>query len=419
MYSFFSKIYKYFNSKAVHTNDSKNKMPLNKQKIFLQKFSEPVDDYERSYFKYKCFIKYHYYGRSWQLILYNLGAMFIYPFLHYKLLKKGREASNRNEADAFDAVVENVPRLPNKDVIPIEIAQQYENVIDIEEIKYGNAFLNPSSEKICSELKKRYFKNFYFRVIVMLKLAQFTQYLEDYSPSAIVFYSCEREFAGPLQTLLCEQNDARYESFMHGDYLYTLAFAFQRYSLYYVWDQAYEKMFDELRCSSPMKAYTPDKLKGIAKKLDDRECRYFATYYFSAESKDSVKKIGEVFDKFQGLDLRCKIRPHPRFSNLKLLNEVFSDIEIEDTTSISVADSITNSLYIIGLNTTVLSQAYFSDKEIVIDDISNREEYLELESRGYIMMSRPHWLLSELVHSLDSGSPYDSTFEFVDKASYD
>ena len=89
-------------------------------------------------------------------------------------------------------------------------------------------------------------------MIIMQKLGQFSRYLECYQPEVIAFYSCEREFSGPLQSLLCERSGAKYISFMHGDYLSTLSFEIQRFSLYYVWDESYIQMFKALKGASPM-----------------------------------------------------------------------------------------------------------------------------------------------------------------------
>ena len=199
---------------------------------------------------------------------------------------------------------------------------------------------------------------------------------------------------------------------MHGDYLYQLCFAFQRYTRYYTWDKTYNAMFNNLRCNFPMTIYKPDKLKGIAEKIDNHECRYFATYYFSDETKESAKKIYKIFKAFSDIGLRCKIRPHPRFSDISMLLKVFSDIEIENFKAYSLSDSIRDSMYIIGLNTTVLSEGYFSGKNIVIDNMSMEARYLELKNKGYIMMSRPHLLLSELADSVKNKQFYDENYKF-------
>lgn len=406
MISFFKDIYKRINNKAVH-GANEERMPYKMQLKYLSRFSEPADDFERSYYKYKCFCEYCYYRRKWVLVIFNIGAMLLLPFLHFNLRKAKKKD---HQVERVDAVVENIPRLPNTDVIPEELLHKFGMKKEVKNIEYSESFLSDEAEDICRELRKRYFFHFYYRMIVIQKLGQFSRYLECHQPDAVIFYSCEREFSGPLQTLLCEKCNAQYISFMHGDYLSTLSFAFQRYSSYYVWDESYKDMFSKLRCASPMIVYRPQKLKGTAMEISDEACTYFATYYFSDETRSEALKIHEVFKEFEAYGLRTKIRPHPRFSNAEMLNDIFSDIEIENPKRVAVAESITNSLFIIGLNTTVLSEAYFSGKRVVIDDISSYEKYSELKTRGYIMMKRKHILLSNLRDGIYKG--YDGKFAF-------
>lgn len=407
IYSFLKKLYRRLSAKIVF--GEKDSMSLEEQKAYLAAFPDPKDDYERSFFKYKCFFEYCYHDRAWVKLLYNVGACLILPFVRLKLTHISPKASERT----VDALYENVPRLPNDDILPDIVKEQHKITADIIEINYEGIFLDPCAKDICLELKKRYFFSFYFRLIVMIKLAQFSQYLQTYHPKAILFYSCERDFSGPLLTLLCERKGSRYEAYMHGDYIFTLCFAFQRYSTYYTWDELYNEMFQQLRCDFPMVVYVPGKLKGIAKKKDDRTCRYFATYYFSDESKQSASIIHEAFKTMHRHGLRCKIRPHPRFSDIDMLRRLFSDFEIEDTRAYPLADSIQDSFFVIGLNTTVLSQAFFSNKTVVIDDISDPRRYQQLESRGFIMLRRPHRTLSEVMQSLEKDFPYDDSWAFM------
>lgn len=409
MVTFLKNLYKKLNTGVVHGSGKKT-MPLDAQKRFLEAFPEPRDDYERSYFKYRCFGAYCYYGRKWMLTLYNLGAMVLLPYVTLVLKRRGK--GRKITETPVDAVVENVPRLRNEDVIPDELTAAFTSVHQIESLEYQKGFLTAEGAAICSRLRSRYFWQFYFRLIVTIKLALFNHYLYDYGPKVIAFYGVEREFPAPLQTLLCEELGAEYVSFMHGDYLYALCFAFQRHSRYYTWDEAYNRMFTQLRCRFPMTVYQPRKLSGIARKQEEQECGFFATYYFSDETRACAEKIREVFDCFARQGLRCKIRPHPRFSDLPMLREVFAGYHIEDPGACPLADSITDSVYTVGLNTTVLSQAYFSGKKVAIDDISMPEAYLELKDKQYIMLNRPHALLSQLMAEMEEQNPYDASCRF-------
>lgn len=406
---FLKNIYKKLHGNSVHGAQNE-RLSVGEQKKYLEKFADPKDDYERSFFKFKCFCEYCYHKKKWLLFIYNLGAMVLYPFIYWGL--KARGAGKKKSEFSYDAVVENVPRLRNYDVIPDELTNSFHSVKEIEEIDYKKAFLSPKAIEICKVLRKRYFLHFYFRLIVTIKLAQFNEYIQDYNPKKIVFYSCEREFSGPLQTLLCEMEGSEYISFMHGDYLYAICFAFQRYSRYYTWDAAYNSMFKKLRCNFPMTIYQPKKLSGIADCLDEHECGFFATYYFSDETQECAEKIHSVFQEFENAGLKCKIRPHPRFSDTEMLKRVFADMVIENPINYSLADSITDSLYTVGLNTTVLSQAYFSGKKVVIDDISMRKQYLELKEKEYIMLNRPHVLLTDVRKEVKENNHYDSTYKF-------
>lgn len=399
-------LYRIINSKAVHGVDIE-RMPYNDQMEYLKRFPDPRDDFEGSYFKYKCFAEYCYFKRKWILVFYNIGAMFLLPFVYSKMKKAN---NSKRLIEKVDAIIENVPRLPNADVIPEELRDGFRTIKEVDHIEYTDSCLTDKANEIYKELRKRYFFHFYYRMIVLQKLGQFSMYLKCYAPKAIVFYSCEREFSGPLQALLCERSEAEYISFMHGDYLSTLSFAFQRYSVYYVWDEAYQKMFEELRCCCPMPIYRPKKLKGIAEVIDEQKCSFFTTYYFSDETRAEAEIIHEVFSEFKKYGLRTKVRPHPRFSDLEMLQDVFYDIEIEKPEDRSLGDSITCSLFIVGLNTTVLSEAYFSGKKVVIDDISNVDKYKQLDERGYVMTRRPHMLLSELREKIYRN--YDNSYAF-------
>ena len=149
-----------------------------------------------------------------------------------------------------------------------------------------------------------------------------------------------------------------------------------------------------------MPVYQPAKLKGTAIAINEEDCKYFATYFFSDETIEEALTIYRIFKKFEQYGLKTKVRPHPRFSDTQMLKEVFSDIEIEDPRDCGIADSITYSLYTVGLNTTVLSEAFFSGKKVVMDDMSNTKKFRSLDERGYIMIKRPHILLSELEKGL-------------------
>lgn len=392
----------------VITDPNEEHMPFEAQKAFVDRFPDPKDDYDRSYYKYLCWKAYFFSNKKLLMLLFNIGAMLVLPVAAIKL-KNNYKRFTKENMQKYDAVLENVPRLPNKDVIPQEILDTYKRTVDIKEMNYIDGILGEKGCLICKELRKRFFFSFYYRLIVALKIAQFETYIIKYQPAALVFYSYEREFSGPLQSYLCELYDCKFISYMHGDLVYSMAFAFQKYSEHYIWGEEYYDLFDSLRCVFDIKTYTPKKLEGIATALPDDRCSYFATYYFSNETRECAEKIREIFDAFKEKGLLCKIRPHPRYSDIIMLKDVFQDYYIEEPKTYPLSESITQSLFIIGLNTTVLSQAYYSGKKVVIDDITKAGEYQELIKKKYVMLSRPHVKLTDLIRSEHI---YDSSFKF-------
>ena len=79
-----------------------------------------------------------------------------------------------------------------------------------------------------------------------------------------------------------------------------------------------------------------------------------------------------------------------------LLEETFEGYLIEDC-SWTLADSMECSEYIAAYNSTVLAEAYYSEKKIVIDDYVDPEKFQNMIDRDYIMLSRPHKLMSEII----------------------
>ena len=102
--------------------------------------------------------------------------------------------------------------------------------------------------------------------------------------------------------------------------------------------------------------------------------------------------------KLQRKGQKCKVRPHPRFSDLNLIKELFQgEILIEDTSKTTIEESLECSYLTIAFASTVLSQAYYSGKIIVIDNISNPKRFNQLREMKYILIDKANMLFSEVV----------------------
>ena len=103
--------------------------------------------------------------------------------------------------------------------------------------------------------------------------------------------------------------------------------------------------------------------------------------------------------------MKCSIRPHPRYSNLKLINDIFKDtnINIEDAKKVSVESSMENTENIIGLKSTVLLQAYYGGRQIILDDLSDINLFNVLHDSGYILLKKEYKLLSDVINCHKKG----------------
>lgn len=237
-----------------------------------------------------------------------------------------------------------------------------------------------------------------------MELATHSHILINYNPEVVFVYINERNIASPVLTSMYENESRELCSFMHGEYPLQLIMAFMSFSKYYVWDDSYINMFrNDLRCQiKEYVVYTPKKLR---KKwdLENNVPTYFCTYYFSGESEESVIKVAEALLKFHKKGKQCSVRPHPRdLLHRKLLEETFkgTDICIENALEFPLKDSLGRTEYVVGLQSTVLSEAFIEGKQIVLDDFSDGEHFDILQMQKFNVLNKPHLLFSELINQV-------------------
>lgn len=79
------------------------------------------------------------------------------------------------------------------------------------------------------------------------------------------------------------------------------------------------------------------------------------------------------------------------------VRRLFSDFEIEVNAEVGIETSILRTRHVIGLYSTVLYQAHINHVPVVIDDLTEPERFAQLRSLRYIMLDKPHELLSALL----------------------
>ena len=388
------KVYRFIAHKYIYNFENQHSSQA-EQKAFISKLKTAEDDFDLAVDHYICVMDYFF--PVWVRIILNIIGFFLWPVLFFVYFFKGIK-KNELVSERKVTIVEG--QVGIKDILPSAFSERYQNVEVVK--KTGEPLIDKVAAKIFLKSAMCNLHRPYFNLIVLARMAEACGTAYAYQPEALCFYARERDFAVPLITLYCEKKGLEFVSFMHGDYLKTIDKSYMRFSKYYVWDSYYVEMFEELNwISNQFEVYLPQKLQGITKPRENDTYEYFATYYFGAESRKRIDGVKRAFDILNEHGYKCKVRPHPRFSDLEYLSSVFCDYVMEDCKTVSLEESLENSRYTVALNSTVLAQTYYSGKEFVIDDYSDPERYELLKERAYIMLNKPHKLLSELLENVD------------------
>lgn len=365
---------------------------LQEWEAFLNSLPVPKDSIDAAFNKYQCRMHYFPWHKRLFINILGLGAL---PVELYYLARSSQSIKSMNKGTAVLEKSRDVPGF--EDIFPAELYDEFDvRVVENFNKKFG---------VLCREARALLFKcmakhpfHFFFLYFVYMELAAHSHFLLKYNPEATVVYVNERNVASPVITELYEKDGRELISFMHGEYLLQLVQGFMRFSRYYIWDKSYIEMFRWLRCDmGRYMVYTPGKLQ---KKwnLEDHGTPFFCTYYLSDQSKESILRLGGILERLEAQGKHCKVRPHPRdIQYMKEILDSFKNITLEDAGKIPLKKSLEMTQYVVGLNTTVLSEAYAEGKQIVIDDISDKERFADAKRRGAMVFTKKYLLLSELV----------------------
>lgn len=379
--------------------DDSNAIPDTKKwDFFLACLPAVKDSIDCAYNKYKCRM---YYFPLYKKIIANILGLGAVPVMLFFLLKSNKSILPMRKGIAVLEKSRDVPQYD--DIFPEDLYKQYK-------VEVAENF-NKKFGILCKEAKKLFWKSvkkhplsFFYNYFVYMELAAHSYFLLTYNPEATIVYVNERNVASPIITELYEKDGRQFISFMHGEYLRQLVSGCMSFSKYFIWNKSYIAMFEGLSCQiKSYEVYTPGKLK---KKWNFESTipEYYCTYYLSGQSKESILKLGELLEMLEKHGKKCKVRPHPR--NLQYTKEILSSfihITIENSKVVPLKDSLASTQYVIGLNTTVLSEAYAEGRKVVIDDISDPRHFEDSKNRGAAAFVRDHILFSELINNTTSG----------------
>jgi len=381
------KLQKYLNLISAKTSVDLFDYSYKSQKKILDSFRDPSSLTERSYFQYKCQM----FGQSSFIkVIQNFSALIILVYYlikpFEKFIPRDLNKSGNNAVFLRDGI--------NIDVIPVSLQKQYGEISEYP-IK-GKIYLCNDDKKFIIKNLIKYWCSPFFSLKCLAKLARYSKIIHNCYPSAIITHN-EYSFTCSFLTDYCHYYGVKHINIMHGEKLFNIRDSFVKYDSFYVWDQYYAKLLVDLRADK--KQFKIDKPSSL--ELDVNKCNtclFEYTYYLGNENKNELLNIRENLLKTKtALDKIC-IRYHPRYCDEKQINNIFKEFKIENPHETTLAVSLSKTKYVVSLYSTVLYQAYEIGKKIIIDDVTNREKYKKLKNLQYIMINRPHRLLSEFIN---------------------
>ena len=363
--------------------DSLFSYDVNKQKKYIAKLGNPRDQIERSYFQYRCQMQLN--GKAITAIL-NLIS---FPLVIVYFIKYGRKTEVHNSKQKKviffrDGKPENI--------LPKSLKEKYKKV------EY-----NPDEGMILTKKDKEFIKRIIYRypfswqfiLKCMIKLGKYSFAIKKYSPTVVVVCA-EYSFTSSVLTYYCNQRNIMHINVMHGEKLYYMRDSFFEFNECYIWDKYYENIFLSLKAAR--KQFI---IEAPASLQFDRELiksnLYDYTYYLGAESEKVLRLISVILKQLCNSGNKISVRPHPRYSNIKLVKEIFSFANIEDTKKISIEQSLLQTNAAISLYSTVLNQALCNSIPIIIDNVSDPKKFNKLNELGYVCLYKKHKLLSNIL----------------------
>lgn len=400
MKNFLLRIYRTITIKSIANFDEKQ--PDVKEWIeFINSLPDSKDDdFLASYNKYLC--RMHYFGLGYKIMI-NIAAFFALMAFYMKsfFVKPDFEVLDKKDSKINSRKMLLIEQYTpaSDDVFPRELFDEFGIYYKVDETYQNIKLAKKEFYDAYKIVRKNHFFKFHYRYLILRELSLHSSLIDRFDQDATVVYVNERNVVSPILTKLYEAEGRELISFMHGEDLLHLIKAYKTFSRYYVWDKRYIPMYINVMKSNTRMfiEYVPEKLQYQFEKKS--EYLNDLTYYLSAESKTSLLKIKAIIDKLKEKDKKMIIRLHPRMSEIEEIEEVFDPEDIEDLHK-DIKESILDTRYVVGICSTVMTEAYYGGKEVIIDNLTNNEFYYNLKDRMCLMFERNMINLSEYLEDL-------------------
>ena len=343
----------------------------------------PKDDFGRSIAQHKCQV----YPFKKDIILLNCVATVMTPIVMMMLLFKKQSLVNN---DHSTIVCYNCFNLPG--AMPAALLEKDITYLKNSECPY---YLRQADVSFLIRFFIRSFLHPFLAFRVMSKVAKYRYLLDSFSKLEAIAITGEFQDTASAMTQYCHEKGIKHYDFMQGEAFGSPRASFFHFDKCYVWDEHYKNLYESFgACPEQFEVSLPQCLQKIEGDHSNKKIDY--TYYLGGDTDEKLSIIRTALDKLTAKGYACEVRPHPKWSDMDEVKKVFEGISIQDTKSVNIDQSILLTKNAVSLYSTVLLQAFYNDVNVVIDDLSNPNKFKMLEGYQYIMLTKPHKLLSEL-----------------------
>lgn len=352
-------------------------IPVEEQRAFLDKLGSAKNDVDRSKKQYQCQM---FFVPKWKEFLFEIISIVALPcYIFFIGLKS--VFLNTSLISKVDCVCEN-KGMP--EVLPQVFTSKYK--ISFEPWKSGKCLVCKDVVFILKCFVQTWRPYLVFKSAV--KISDYSYIIHRYKPRAI--QECgEYSFLSSLMTEYCHLYGIKHIDVMHGEKLYYIRDSYFHFDETYVWDKHYIDLFIEMKAEpNQFVVALPPSLEIDLNENEDSSVYADYKYYLVGYTEETLKGIVDSMQFVKKSGRSVKYRIHPRYSDLNLLKKYVDTSEIELPKEVSIQKSIANMGCAVGSYSTVLLQSYFSEKKVLLDDVTYKEQYGKLKELGYILVSK-------------------------------
>lgn len=348
-------------------------IPVAKQKSYMESLGEPQNDIDRSYKQYLCSQRI---VPIVKRILFGSCSIIITPFILLIYIIKGFYTPKH---ESITALMENKGM---NEVVPLVVQDKY-----LPKVDYWKLRASLSIRDFCFiwQILCRGWHEPYFILRTIVNVAYYSDMIRTYSPKAMIAFM-EYSYSSSILTSFCHSYGVLHINCMHGEKIFDIRQSFFHFDECYVWHIHYKQLFIKLHAEpTQFRIAIPPSMKIDISKHKNKVFYADYKYYLQDYSRKELQSIIQSMQFATREGKNVMYRPHPRYSNIKILEELVPPQQIENVFDVSIIDSISNCGCAISRDSTILIQGYLAGIQVLIDDVTFKKNYMALKERDYIL----------------------------------